>query len=159
MANYVAQATVTAKLTTGAVTELTTGRIDALIISASNEVDDLVGPGFARSYNSNTQKFPQITDSPATPATVELCALWLTLSRCYEELSDEVNFGNEENSRPAKIYYRDLADKRLTMIRNREITLNVEGIEAEVIEKYFDATVEDGMDHIFKKSDMDALWE
>jgi len=161
MANYVALATVTAKLPAGYTSTVSDNRISTvLIVQASNEVDDLAGPDFPRVHNSNAQKFPEITATPATPATIELCALWLTLSRVFEELSDLENRGDDEDTVPNKVYYRRLAEKKMAQVRDSEIDVGqVEpSVSVEYQNKYFDSDIEEDMDHILKKSEMDTLW-
>lgn len=161
MANYVLLATVTAKLPTGYNATISDNRISTtLIVEASNECDDLVGAGFSRSYNSNAQKFPEITDTPATPVTIQLCALWLTLSRVYEELSDIANnASDEENETPNKVYYRRLAEQKLEAVRSGVIDLTVEmSGQVQAQNKYFDSDVENDMDHKHKWTEMDTYY-
>ena len=114
-------------------------RINELIEEASEECDDEVGPRYARKYESNTQKFPDEDDTPDTPATIKLCALWLTLSRCYEELGEENRGVEGGRHKPNKIYYRELAEEKLEKIRNGDIDLKVQPqAQGATYEKYPD---------------------
>ena len=160
MANYVALTTVTNKLPSGYDNDVSDSRIqNTLIVEASNEVDELAGFGFPRIYNSNAQKFPEINDTPTTPATISLCALWLTLSRVYEEMGDKSNRGDEENEVPNKTYYRRLAINKMKDVRDGKVDLSVEANETIATQsKYFDSDVETDMDHKLKMNEMDTLY-
>lgn len=159
MPAYVELASVKAKLPSSLPAALSDSRINTLIGKASSECDDLAGTEFSRQFATNTQKFPDITDSdPTTPATIEQCALWLTLSRCYEELGEEnrgVEGGREKSN---KVYYRELAEKKLEQVRTGEIDLNLGDYSKdtawEAYEKYPDD--ESDMDRKFTHTEMDA---
>lgn len=134
--------------------------MDNQIAASSFEVDELVGFGFTRQYKTNTQKFPDITDDPATPKTIENCALWLALSLCYEKLDVE-NEGDEvgENKTSRRVYYRNKAIQQLEKIRNGVVDLNVTaeaGVEAQ--DKYMDDSDEEDKEWIVKKSELDTLY-
>ena len=159
MPAYVTLASVKAKLPGSLPTALSDARITILLGEASSECDDLVGSEYSRQFASNTQKFPDITESdPTTPATINLCALWLTLARCYEELGEDnrgVEGGREKSN---KVYYRELAEKKLELVRTGQIDLNLGEYDKtskwEAYDKYPDD--ESGMDRVFTNDAMDA---
>jgi len=56
------------------------------IAHASDLVEAGVGTAFPLAYNSGAQKFPDITDSPATPRIVALAAIYLAAARQYQRM-------------------------------------------------------------------------
>ena len=132
----------------------------ALIVTyigdASGEIDERVGKKWERQYKTSTQKFPDITDTPATPKLVELCAIYLTLFWCYTKLGEE-NRGEDDNGRePMKVYYRKLAERLLKQIADDD---NVDlDIATEnpfwYQEKYPDD--ETDYDRVFTNTELDA---
>lgn len=159
MPSYVTVANVKLKLPASLPTALSDARIAVLVANASGEIDELVGNNYAKSYQTNTQRFPNITDTTyTTPKTIELCALWLTLSACFEELGEENRGAEDVNNKPNKIYYRELAEKKLEQIRSGEIQLSVlsHGTHWETDDKYVDD--ESDMDRVFTNEAMDALY-
>ena len=130
--------------------------ISTYIGDASGEIDERVGKKWARQYKTSTQKFPDITDTPATPKTVELAAIYLTLSWCYTKLGEE-NRGEDDNGRdPMKVYYRKLAEKLIKQIADDD---NVDlDIATEnpfwYQEKYPDD--ETDYDRVFTNTELDA---
>ena len=156
MAAYVTRTKLTDNLPESLPSDMDSAYLDTQIGDASSEVDELAGHQYTRSYKSGVQKFPDITDSPATPPSIEQCALWLALSRCYEKLEAE-NLGGDDEVTPRKIYYRNKAEKKLKDIADGKVDLNVtqSGIIA-MKERYPDA--EDDMDHVVKKTELDRLY-
>lgn len=128
------------------------------ISDASAECDELVGSHFSRVYESNTQKFPDITSTPATPKTIEQCALWLALSRCYEKLEVE-NYGAEDQATPRSIYFRNKAENKLKEVRDGVVELNVTSVSSgiETADRYLESDVESDKDWQNKLSEMDVL--
>ena len=125
MSNYVARATVQAELPTGYGDVLDNDTIDDYIERASLRVDELAGVDYPLAYESSTQKFPEITDeSNTTPATIEDCAMYLTLVKCFAKLGEN-NREYKQDDKPAKIYFRELALKTMELIRKGEIDLSI----------------------------------
>ena len=90
--------------------------IKTYISDASGEIDERVGKKWARQYKTSTQKFPDITDTPATPKLVELCCVYLTLSMCFAKMGED-NRGDDDSGRvPLKVYYRKLGEDLLKKI-------------------------------------------
>jgi hypothetical protein len=94
--------------------------IKTYIGDASGEIDERVGKKWARQYNSSTQKFPDITDTPATPKLVELCCVYLTLSMCFAKMGEENRADEDAGRVPLKVYYRNLAEKLLIAIADSD---------------------------------------
>ena len=120
MPTYTTYAKVNADLPSGhGILEAT---INTRISEASDEVDVRVGKKYARQYETNTQKFPDIDSDPATPSLVEKCCRWLVLAECFEDLGQD-NRGDEETDGnvPAKIYYRRKAEKVLKEIATDDV--------------------------------------
>ena len=107
-------------------TATTYALIKTYIGDASGEIDDRVGKKWARQYATSTQKFPDITDSPATPKLVELCCVYLTLSYCFAKMGED-NRGDEDSGRlPLKVYYRKLAEEIMQEIAYSDaVDLNI----------------------------------
>ena len=131
--------------------------IDTYISEASDEVEVRVGKKYARQYKTSTQKFPDITDSPATPSLIEKCCRWLVLAECYEDLGQD-NRGDEqtEGNLPEKVYYRRKAEKVLKEIATDDtMDLNV-SVENKFWsqEKYPDD--ESDYDRIFTNENLDS---
>jgi hypothetical protein len=158
MAAYTDLTSVKNKLPASLPATLSDSVITGFIVDASGEVDDGVGPRYSRQYKSNTQKFPDVTDSPSTPASVKLCATWLAVSECYEKIG-ESNRGNEPGaSEPNKSYYRRKAEGVLSRILNGEIDLSVAAATraAAIGERYPDD--ESTLDRVFTNTEMDYLY-
>jgi hypothetical protein len=158
MASYCTSAKLTGALPSSLPTSMDATFLATQITDASGEVDELAGAGFPLAYESNAQKFPNITDSPATPKTIEQCALWLALSRCYERLEVE-NYGTDDETTPRSIYFRNKAEAKLAMVRSGEIELKVTARAAgiELADRYVDGTAEADKDWLNKRSEMDTL--
>ena len=158
MASYCTSAKLTANLPGDLPTSMNATYLTTQITDASAECDELVGSRYARVYESNVQKFPNVSSTPATPKTIEQCALWLALSRCYETL-DVSNFGAEDESTPRAIYFRNKAETKLARVASGEIDLSVEfGAQVTTIDRYFESDVETEKDWLSKRNEMDALW-
>lgn len=97
--------------------------LDNLIAKMSQYIDDNVGTRYSFSYNSNTQKFPEIDDSPATPATIEeICSL-LVMAKALRY------YGANYNSKDNELIAGKLeeAENKLQKIRTGEIQLSIDG--------------------------------
>jgi hypothetical protein len=130
--------------------------ISTYIGDASGEIDERVGKKWARQYKTSTQKFPDITDTPATPKLVELTAIYLTLFWCFTKLGEE-NRGEDDNGRePMKVYYRKLAERLLKQIAdddNVDLDITTEN-PFWYQEKYPDD--ETDYDRVFTNTELDA---
>ena len=54
-------------------------RLTEIIAENSQLVDDGVGGNYSFAYKTSTQKFPDITDDPATPSTIEKICRYLCI--------------------------------------------------------------------------------
>ena len=93
------------------------------IASASELVEAGVGPAFPANYKNNTQKFPDITDSPATPAIIELAARYYAASLQYKRLGESVGEGEIPKSKE----YWDMAEAIVVDIREGVRTVEING--------------------------------
>lgn len=108
------------------------------IADASGMVDEEVGRRYP--VQSTGQKFADISDSPATPVGIELCARWYAAYFAFLQLR-EINKSDELNSR-ASTYFK-LAQNRLKMIRQGEIPLHDStGAELDSTEQVWSSTEE-----------------
>lgn len=122
MPTYTNSVNVLALLPTSPPTEVT-DYTAADIASASQLIESGVGPNFAFNYESNAQKFPDITSTPATPAIIELVARYMAASLQFIRLKESV--GEDEQTFAER--YRQLAEEKLQQIRNGEVTVDLEG--------------------------------
>ena len=100
-----------------------TSYTDTDIQSASQMVESGVGPRFPLAYKSNTQKFPDITDSPSTPGLIELAARYYAASLQYKRLGESVGEGEVPKSKE----YWDMAESLMADIRNGIRTIELDG--------------------------------
>lgn len=135
------------------VTDYTAGDI----ADASGEVEALVGNRFSLSYESNTQKFPDIGSSPATPSIIKRCATLIAASRQFIRL--EKNVGSDGPTRSDILYDKamDLLDK----IRSGEIGVSLSdgtALTSSSLEGVLDTFYEDRTDNdpIFTPNDLGA---
>jgi len=94
-----------------------------LIADASGQVEDLVGPSYAFTQESNAQKFPEITSDPATPAMIEYCARLLAASMGYANLKEQ----NKLSGKDLETKLRTKAQNYLQQIREGEIVISLSG--------------------------------
>lgn len=95
---------------------LTTTLQDQYIADGSAYVDGMVGKRFP--ILSSNQKFADITDSPATPALIELCARWVAAHFAWLKLG-EINRSEPTNASR----YLEMADAKLKEIRDGEVEI------------------------------------
>jgi len=88
MASYTSDAKLLVELPSSLPSTLSSAVRAQYISDASAEVDSRVGPRYGLDYATNTQRFPDITDDPATPEVIEQIARWLAAARCYRKLGD-----------------------------------------------------------------------
>lgn len=133
MPTYTTVAKVKADLPSGVPTDPSTGsafsangwtaKIGEIIDEQSQYVDDNVGGNYAFSYGSNDQKFPDITDDPATPATIDKITKNLCVAECLGYFSGIYN----ANDNTLRVRRRDWAENKLRAIRTGEIQISVAG--------------------------------
>lgn len=95
------------------------------IAAASEVVEANCGSRYGLNYKTGTQKFPDIGDSPATPAIIELCARWLAASYQLDRFSDQVKEG--KITRSEKLEKK--AMNQLNKIKEGEVQVFVSGSE------------------------------
>ena len=98
--------------------------LNTIIGDSSEEIEEMAGKLYVKQYETNTQKFPDIDDDPATPKTIELCTLWLVLAESYARIEID-NSGDESNTQPKKKYYRDKAEAKMTKVAAGEIDIDI----------------------------------
>ena len=96
--------------------------LDKIIGKFSEYIDGEVGNSYQYAYYNGTQKFPNVTDTPATPAKIyEICRL-LCLDGALEYYHPaQVLKKSFEGQMP----YREQAEKELESIRNKEVSVKV----------------------------------
>lgn len=130
------------------------------IADASGIVEAMVGPSFSLSYESSSQKFPDITSDPATPAIVALAATYLAASRQFQRLGESVGEGDIPQSE--QLHARAMAI--LEMIRDGKIDVTLSdgtrllstGLDSYEDKIYADRTGPDK--EIFNQDDLDIHW-
>jgi len=91
------------------------------IADASALVDSRVGPRFSLAYESEAQRFPDITSTPPTPPVIELAARYLAVYLQYIRLKETVAEG--ESSQADK--YKKMADEIFKEIEENKIIVEV----------------------------------
>lgn len=124
-----------------------------IIQEQSQAVDDEVGGCYSFSYNSNLQKFPDIDDDPAAPATIEKCARYLAASDALGYYSAIYNA--DDNA--LRLKRRNWAEQKLMKIANGDIKISLAGT---VLFSYPSAETmnhrdTDSDDVVFSKDEMD----
>jgi len=127
-------------------------KIDADIADASDEVDAWLHR-YPLAYASNTQRFPEISATPGTPAVVEQCARDLATSMAYIRLK-QIGSGDGKLAKD----YRDMAEGRLEKIQKGILEVVVEDTQlgssgfGSVEDEYYDGLEKP----IFNKTDLDS---
>lgn len=129
-------------------------RVDDDITDASAIVDGAAGSRFPLSYGGSVQRFPDITDSPATPALIELCARWYAASFQWARMGQSAVDGEQTEAEK----FEKKAEALLERIRNGEVAVTIDGadpgssaLEA-VQDEIYDATGEP----VFNTDDMNG---
>lgn len=127
------------------------------IASASAMVESLSGPRFSLSYKSGIQKFPDITDSPATPEIIKQAATFLAASYQYQRL-EQVN-RNKEGT--ATVRYEERAMKLLEDIREGRAAVYLSDgtrLGSSLLDHVEDSYYQDRIDpkEIFNATDLDV---
>ena len=109
---------------TGYTTETWATKLSELIAERSQYVDDGVGGAYPFSYNSSTQKFPDITDDPATPSRIEVITRYLTVSDAMGIIGGTYNIGEPSQ----KTLTRSKGEAQLKDILNGKLSISLNGI-------------------------------
>jgi hypothetical protein len=123
------------------------------IADASDRVEAEAGPRFARSYQSDAQKFPNVADTPATPAIIEQAARFYAVSMQYARLGESVT----EDEVPMEIKFEARAEKLMQKIRDNEAEVAIAGasLKSPVLEGLDDEIYEaGGNEPVFNTDDM-----
>ncbi len=130
MAAYTTDAKVLLYLPAPTPATLTAAYRAQAITDACAEVDGLVGIRFGLDYGSGAQRFPDTTDSPATPVLITRCATLLAAAECWQKMY-EVNreaFGKEDMSTRLREQVTNTHDTGLAdKIRLGLITITISG--------------------------------
>lgn len=125
------------------------------IADASAVVDGSVGALYGLNYNSSGQRFPDITDSPGTPALIEQAARFLAVAYQYSRAGE--NVGEDEITQEERFTKR--ADKILEDVRSGKVHIVINGtnIRSSGLDYVEDDVYEDLDEAIFNGDDIDAL--
>ena len=99
---------------------------DDTIAWASEKVDTYVGPGYPLVYNDNKQRFPNVTDVPATPALINETAAKFGSYRVGTRLK-QVNQGRGED--PIAIRNFNSARKSCIEIKEGQSNIIIDGVD------------------------------
>jgi len=94
------------------------------IATASGLVEAGVGPDFPAVYKTNTQKFPDIGDNPATPAIIEIATRFYAASLQFKRLGESVG----EGEIPQSTKYWDMAEQIVQEIREGVRMVEINGV-------------------------------
>lgn len=117
-------------------------KLSSIISSNSQLVDDAVGGNYLFAYKDSTQKFPDITDSPATPGTIQ--AITRDLAICEALGYYSINYVDADNA--PRLRRRNNAEKKLKDIREGVIKISVEGTNLFTVATNVSYTREDVLD-------------
>jgi hypothetical protein len=128
--------------------EAVTNNTTTDIAAASALVESGVGPRFAFSYESSTQKFPEIDSDPATPAIIEQAARYYAVSLQYLRLEVAEGIRSEEDEDLNSVLFEKKAEKILEDIESGKKTVEISGsnIKGTALKSYEDETYEDDED-------------
>ena len=104
--------------------EMTSSYRTTQMSAASSVVDGLVGTNFSLSYNSASQRFPEIGSSPNTPQIIQLCAIWLAASYCWNNAFTTNRLSVDTKVSPDE-RLREMAYDMLSMIRSGEMGITL----------------------------------
>jgi len=96
---------------------------DAVIADASDEVDTRVSMMYERIYASDTQKFPDIDDDPATPRVVERMARYLAASLIYTKLGYVSKYSMGMKEVGLSEAYEDRFRRLLRSVNNGDVNI------------------------------------
>jgi len=129
-----------------------TGQTANDISDASDLVEARVGSGFSFAYESNAQKFPDITSTPATPAIIEQAARYLAVSMQFIRLKQSVSDG--KNTQADKYEKKGL--DILKGIANGEIAveLSQDNLKSSALDVVQDEIYETSDEPVFNTDDL-----
>lgn len=126
--------------------------LNSLIGKYSQYIDDNVGSHYSFAYATNTQKFPDITDSPSTPSTIEEICNLLVVARALKYYGGTYN--SKENNIIARL--RKDAKDMLKSIRDGEISISIDGSILKTVPFHSENDRVDGEDDpVFNPDDLD----
>ena len=129
-------------------------KIGELISVCSQYVDDNVGSKYPFSYKTNTQKFPDITDEPATPSTIERITRWLVTSDALGYFQGMYNVDDAE----VRKKLREKAEYKFRAIQKGEIVISVSGVSLRTSFSYsVNDRADDEDDLDFDRDELDIL--
>ena len=109
---------------TGYTTETWNTKLGELIAERSQYVDDGVGGAYSFSYKTNTQKFPDITDSAATPSSIEVITRYFVASDAMGIFGGSYNVGDPT----PKTKLRQKAEAQLKEIHDGKTSISLSGV-------------------------------
>ena len=128
--------------------------IATLISENSQMIDDEVGGNYAFSYETNTQKFPEIDGSPSTPGIIEKICRYLCACDALAYFSG--TYTEDDNS--PRLRRRRWAEDKLKSILKGDLKISVNGVCLYNISVGGIYIEEDEDDRpIMNKTEMDAL--
>lgn len=128
--------------------------IGEIITKNSQYVDDNVGGNYPFSYGSSDQKFPDITDDPGTPATIDEITKNLCVAECLGYFSGVYNA--DDNTK--RLRRRDWAEDKLKAIRLGEIQISVAGVNLYTVATEIEYDREEEDLPVMDTDEMDGLW-
>jgi len=139
-------------------------KLTALLAERSAEVDDLVGSRYSFAYEENTQKFPDITSSPATPSVVEKITRWLVVYDALGYYGGTYAF-SQDNEQPIRNKWKADAEKMLEKINPSDgsmpkmnISLSGDNLNSSYCYSLNDRPDDQQDEAIFNPDDLDAMW-
>jgi hypothetical protein len=133
-----------------------TDKMSTDITKASQLVESGVGSRFPFNYESNTQKFPDISSSPATPTLIRQAATYYTAYFQWLRIKETINDGDKTQAQE----YRDLAESFLEDIREgrKTVDLSAANIMGTSLLGVEDTQYADEDTEIFTKTELDNHW-
>lgn len=128
--------------------------IAILISENSQSIDDEVGGNYAFSYETNTQKFPEIDGSPSTPGSIEKICRYLCACDALAFFS--ATYTLDDNS--PRLRRRKWAEDKLKLIKKGDFKISINGVSLYNISVGGIYIEEDEDDRpIMDKKEMDTL--
>ncbi len=129
-----------------------TAKTDQDIADASAQLDARVGAHFPLAYGGGTQRFPDITETPATPAIIELTTRYLAVHMQYVRMKEKRSGDGTLADK-----FGELADKLIGEIIKGDIVVTIDGAEAaaSALAGIEDPIYEDLEENIFNPKELD----
>lgn len=128
MPTYTTSENVQDELPNNLPTNFVTNYMADFISAASGQVESLTGPGYSFSYESNAQKFPNISSDPATPEMIEYCTRLIAASLGYSKLKEN----NKLSGKDLETKLRIKAENYLESIREGRIVISLNGTNLKI---------------------------